>query len=180
LERRHGIVIKERDSIIKTTTKQRLEGLFQKQGELHVQKMEDQKERILRECVKLDVVREALTQLIVLRNLPFEAVSWPELQALLLSVNYACEDVLVDSGRTGPKLIEESFLLDRAVLMQKLKSSLTPVHLSLDAWTSPNRKTFVAICAHFIDDTSKLRKALLALPFLPGKHGGDEQVDVLW
>ena len=38
----------------------------------------------------------------------------------------------------------------------------------------------MAICAHFVDDTGKLRKALLALPFLPGKHGGDEQVVVLW
>ena len=82
--------------------------------------------------MKLKVVHKALTQLIVVRNLPFEAVSWLELQALLLSVNYTCEDVLVNSGRTVPKLIEESFLLDRAVLKQKLKSSLTPIHLSLD------------------------------------------------
>lgn len=50
----------------------------------------------------------------------------------------------------------------------------------LDAWTSPNRKTFIAICAHFVDNSRVLRKALLALPFLPGAYGGDEQLEVLW
>ncbi len=118
--------------------------------------------------------------MIVVRNLPYEAVTWPELRALLLAVNYTCDEVLVDSSATVLKLIEESFLLDKAILKQKLHTSLTPIHLSLDAWSSPNRKTFIAICAHFVDSTGVLRKALLALPFLPGRHGGDEQVEVLW
>jgi len=66
LERKHGVIIKEQDLIIKITTKQRLKGLFYKQGELHVQKVEDQKKRILKECMKLEVVCKALTQLIVI------------------------------------------------------------------------------------------------------------------
>lgn len=177
---KHGIFVKEQESVIKQATKQRIEGLFQKQGELEAQKLKERKERILRECVKIDIVREALAQLIVVRNLPFEAVTWPELRALLLSVNYTCEDALVDSDSTVPKLIEDSFMLDKVVLKRKLHTSLSWIHFSIDAWSSPNRKTFVAICAHFVDDTSMLRKALLALPFLPGKHGGDEQVEVLW
>ena len=47
-------------------------------------------------------------------------------------------------------------------------------------WTSLIQKTFIIICAYFVDDTSVLHKALLALPFLPGAHGGDEQLKVLW
>ena len=79
-----------------------------------------------------------------------------------------------------PKLIKDSFLLNKALLKQKLSTSLTPIHLSLNAWTSPNQKTFIAICTHFINNTSVLRKALLALPFLPSAHGGDKQLKVLW
>ena len=121
-----------------------------------------------------------MAQLIVVCNLLFEAVTWPELRALLLSVNYTCKDILIDSGSMVPQLINESFLLDQAVLKCKLQSTLSPIHLLLDAWSSPNYKTFIAICAHFVDDTGILQKALLALPFLPSKHGGDEQVEVLW
>ncbi len=180
LHKKHGITVKEEDLVIKKVTKQRLEGLYQKQGEAQVQKVKEEKERILRESINQPVVREALAQLIVVRNLPYEAVTWPELRALLLAVNYTCDEVLVDSSATVLKLIEESFLLDKAILKQKLHTSLTPIHLSLDAWSSPNRKTFIAICAHFVDSTGVLRKALLALPFLPGRHGGDKQVEVLW
>ena len=125
-------------------------------------------------------MRDALAQLIIVRNLPYKAVTWPELRSLLLSVNYTCEEALINSSSTVPKMIDESFLLDKAILKQKLLSSLTPIHLLINAWTSPNWKTFIAICAHFVESTGVLRKALLALPYLPGKHGGDEQVEVLW
>lgn len=176
----HGVVVKEEDSVIKRATQQSLQGLFHKQGELHTQQLERQKDTILRESVNPALVRDALAQLIVVRNLPYKAVTWPELRALLLTVNYTCEEALIDSDTTVPRIIEESYVLDKEVLKQKLQSSLTSIHLSLDAWTSPNRKTFIAICSHFINDTGVLRKALLALPFLPGKHGGDKQVEVLW
>jgi hypothetical protein len=176
----HGVVVKEEDSVIKRATKQSLQGLFHKQGQLHTQKLERQKEHILRESFDSAMIRDAFAQLIVVRNLPYKAVTWPELQALLLAVNYTYEKALINSSSTVPKIIEESFLLNKAIVKQKLLSSLTPIHLSLDAWTSPNRKTFIAICAHFVDDISVLRKALRALPFLPSKHGGDEQVEVLW
>lgn len=126
------------------------------------------------------MIRDALAQLIVVRNLLYKAVTWPELRSLLLLVNYTCKEALINSSSTVPKIINESFLLNKAILKQKLLSSLTPIHLSINAWTSPNRKTFIAIYGYFIKSTGVLRKALLALPYLPGKHGGDEQVEVLW
>jgi hypothetical protein len=116
----------------------------------------------------------------VVRNLPYDAITWPELQALLLTVNYTCEEALIDSSNTVPKVIKKAYVLNKEILKQKLQSSLTLIHLSLNAWTSPYQKTFIAICSHFVDDTGVLRKALLTLPFLPSKHGGDKQVEVLW
>ena len=62
------------------------------------------------------MMRDALAQLIVVRNLPYEAVTWPELRSLLLLVNYTCEEALIDSSSTVPKMIDESFLLDKAIL----------------------------------------------------------------
>ena len=112
----HGVVIKEEDSVIKRATKQSLQGLFHKQGELHTQKLEMQKETILRESVNSALVRDALAQLIVVRNLPYDAVTWPELRALLLTVNYTCEEALIDSHTTVPTMIKESYILDKEVL----------------------------------------------------------------
>lgn len=74
-----------------------------------------------------------MAQLIVVQNLLYEAVTWPELRALLLAVNYTCNEVLVDSSATVLKLIEELFLLNKAILKQKLHTSLTLIYLSLNA-----------------------------------------------
>ena len=112
----YGITIKEKDSSLKQATKNRLKGLFQKQGELQVQKLESQKETILREYVNQSVIQEALAQLIVVRNLPYKAVFWLEFYALLLSVNYTCKEALISFSNTVPKLIKDSFLLNKAFL----------------------------------------------------------------
>jgi hypothetical protein len=42
-------------------------------------------------------------------------------------------------------------------------------------WTSPNKKAFQAICAHWVDSGRRLCKALLALPKHRGRHSGEEQ-----
>ena len=55
----HGVVIKEEDLVIKRATKQSLQGLFHKQGELHTQKLKRQKENILRESVNSAMLRDA-------------------------------------------------------------------------------------------------------------------------
>ena len=55
----HGVVVKEEDSVIKRATKQSLQGLFYKQGELYTQKLERQKENTLRESVNSAMLRDA-------------------------------------------------------------------------------------------------------------------------
>ena len=57
-----------------------------------------------------------MAQLIIIQNLLYKAVTWLELQALLLAVNYTYNKVLVDFSITVLKLIEELFLLDKAIL----------------------------------------------------------------
>ena len=75
----HGIVVKKEDSVIKQATKQSLQDLFHKQRELYMQKLERQKEAILRESINPDLVCNTFAQLIVVQNLPYNAVTWPEL-----------------------------------------------------------------------------------------------------
>jgi hypothetical protein len=70
-------------------------------------------------------------------------------------------------------------LLEKAAFKLKLKTALPKTHLPVDCWSSPNRKNFQAICAHFVDESRVLRKALLALPYLPDGHGGEHQASEL-
>ena len=73
-----------------------------------------------------------------MRNLPYNAATWPELHALLMTVNYTAEEVVINAGGTIPKLIEKSFTVYREILKLKLRRSLSKIHFSIDMWTSPN------------------------------------------
>ena len=72
-------------------------------------------------------------------------------------------------------LINNSFLNIKKLIKTRLLTALSAIHLSADMWTSPNKKAFLAVVAHFVDKEGVLRKALLALPQLRGSHGGELQ-----
>jgi len=112
----HSVVIKEEDSVIKRATKQSLQGLFHKQGELHTQKLKIQKETILKESINSALICNALAQLIVVQNLLYDAITWPELQVLLLIVNYTCKEALINSYTIVPIIIKEFYILNKEVL----------------------------------------------------------------
>ncbi|KAF2178174.1 hypothetical protein K469DRAFT_524940, partial [Zopfia rhizophila CBS 207.26] len=91
LKVKHGIIVAEEES---------LESMTAKMAESSRNKDQKAAEKALKEAIDLPTVREALAELIVTRNLPYEAVTWPELHSLLKSVNYIADDVLLKTGIT--------------------------------------------------------------------------------
>ncbi len=71
----YGVVIKEEDLVIKRARNQSLQGLFYKQRKLYTQKLEMQKETILRKGVNSALVHNAFAQLIVVQNLLYDAMT---------------------------------------------------------------------------------------------------------
>jgi hypothetical protein len=168
-------VVEAQENKAKKLRTERLENIWKKTEVQKLQKVEEREERVLKAAINERAVHEALVQLIAVRNLPYNAATWPELQALLMTVNYTVEEVLLHAHGAVPKLIEQSFVVHREILKSKLHRSLSKIHFSVDMWTSPNHRAFQAIVAHFIDaDTRTLQKALIALPELPS-HGGEDQ-----
>ena len=175
LGKRHGIQVQVGEVGAKRLRQERFTNIINTLGDSKQVEREEQEEKILREAINRKAFNEALVQLITIRNLPYNAASWPELHALLMTVNYTAEEVAINAVGTIPKLIEQSFVVHREILKSKLQNSLSKIHFSIDVWTSPNHRAFQAIFAHFIDaDTRELQKALLALPELPS-HGGEDQ-----
>ncbi|OAQ58201.1 hypothetical protein VFPPC_11922 [Pochonia chlamydosporia 170] len=144
-------------------------------------KMAAQKERVAQatmgDIINQERFNEALVRLIVMRNLPISAVEWPELEDLLKATNPAVDGQVLQSRGTLPKLIEKSFDTHRQILKTKLQRCPYKIHLAVDCWSSPNRKSLMAICAQFVDD-GKLQKALIALPELQS-HTGKETASAI-
>jgi len=176
----HGIYITEEKSLVRKATDQQIKSVLAKQGEVSQRQAAEKERAVLRSVIKKDVVQECIAQLVVMRNLSFNSAAWPELRALLLSVNPEAGDVLPSSHSSLPKFIFRPYDADKDLLKQKLRTAVSPIHLAIDVWSSPNRKNFLGIVAQFVDHSFRLRKALLALPWLPESHSAAAQEDPLW
>jgi hypothetical protein len=129
--------------------------------------------------VNQDVVNEALVSLIVVRNLAYRAVEWPEFHHLCMALNSRSLSLLPSSHSTMAGLISQSYESSKSIVRKRLEHAMSRIHISLDIWTSPNRLLLLGICCQFVgSDRAKIEQALLGLRPV-SNHSGKEQWLVL-
>ena len=177
LRAKHQIIVEVTPGPVQQATVDHLQRLYiRAKSSDQTQQVDTQ---VLQSILNQDVIDEALISLIVVRNLSFRLVEWPEFHALCRVLNPESYDYIITSHSSVPKRIERSWQTQRDVVRKKLQSVSSSVHLSLDIWTSPNRLLFLGICAHFVaQHQQKLSKALLALRTV-ANHTGQEQFATL-
>lgn len=135
--------------------------------------------QVLQKVLDKDVIDEALVTLIVVRDLPFCIVEWPEFHAFFQVLNPEVKSNIITTQSEVAKKVEKLWLSHKDVVRKKLQSAISSVHLSLNIWTSPNKLLFLGICAHFVEQISeKLSNALIALRPV-ANHSGSEQLSTL-
>ena len=134
--------------------------------------------QILSSCLDKAVITEALISLIVVRNLSFCLVEWPEFHTLCQALNPQSKGMITTGHQGVYNKVTEAWGKHKDIVRQELQASLSRIHISLDIQTSPNRWLLLAICAHFTTHLQKKQKALLALKKVPG-HSGEDQFSVL-
>ena len=103
------------------------------------------------------LLNEALVSLIIVRNLPFRVIEWPEFHIFYRLLNPQSEDSLATAHSTVPKLIDRSWQQKKKHLRENIQSAISSIHLSLDIWTSPNRLLLLGVCGHFVDHPNSVR-----------------------
>jgi len=73
-----------------------------------------------------------------MQNLLYNTATWPELHALLITVNYTAKEVAINAGGTILKLIKQSFIVYYKILKLKLYYSLLKIHFLINIWTLLN------------------------------------------
>lgn len=172
----HRIYVKEEQSDNSKRQKGTIEDIIGKQ----VQRQEGrniEQEKLLVDAINNAAFQEAVVRFIAVCNVPYSVVERGEFQAILLSLNYMAKDVVIQSRRSVPKLLENTFRLHQKALSKKLHQSLSQVHFSVDMWTaSEAKKAYQAIVAHFVDsDTRESATALISLREFKAGHGGEDQ-----
>jgi hAT family C-terminal dimerisation region len=129
---------------------------------------------ILKSVLNKDIIDQALVNLVVVRNLPFRVVEWPEFHAFCQALNPESVSYITTAHSAISQSIQQSFQVQKDIVRKRLQSALTRIHLSVDIWTSPNNHLLLAVCSHFVDAQEKRTKALLALRTVVN-HSGEEQ-----
>ncbi|KID86969.1 Ribonuclease H-like protein, partial [Metarhizium majus ARSEF 297] len=133
----------------------------------------------LRNSFNQQAYREAIVGLLTRRRMPFSAVEWSEMKDLALACNPAVEDLLITSRRTAVRYIASNYRLYQGQIKEGLATSISPIHISSDLWTSPHRHSLLAICAQWVDSDGRLQKALLGLPECRYSHSGERQAGLI-
>ena len=68
----------------------------------------------------------------------------------------------------------------RVTLKKDLEANKSRISISLDGWTAPNNILFLGIIAHFIDNTFRVRREILAFDILLGVHTGEALCNSVW
>lgn len=104
----------------------------------------------------------------VTSNLPFAFFDQPDFHSLLKLLR---EDITLPSA----KKMRISLEIQSREIQETIKSRIPEnrkISIALDAWTSPNRISFVAILAYWMDDKLDLQKYLIGFEQLIEHHTG--------
>ena len=79
-----------------------------------------------------DIINKALVSLIVIRNLPFQFVEWPETHTLCQVLNPEAYRTITTAHSEVHKKIKESWSSHKNTIQQLLQSAITSIYLLLD------------------------------------------------
>jgi hypothetical protein len=172
----HNIHAPSQPSNIHVIGVQQLQDVVISAGGRTKQEVEDS---IFREVLEKGITRKALIHLIVRHRLLISMVEWPAFHAFLTTLNPLAKEILPTSHNTIRSDILSSWLDEKVVLQNYLRTATSTINISLDIWTSPNRILFLGVVGHFVrQNTTYLSKSLLGLRQI-GRHSGEEQFKIL-
>lgn len=172
----HEIEVIEKGEVskIKKACQSDIRELYKKQ-ELQKQ---DTAEQTVRNTLKAAAepirIKEALLRLIILHDLPFNTVEWPQFHTFIHTINYMAGGTVWTSHQSVANAIQRNFDIKQSAVKETLRQARSRIHLCTDTWHSPNHKELQAITAHFVDQTGGLRKALLDVHDMPRGHSSKE------
>lgn len=83
--------------------------------------------------------------------------------------------LLPTSVTTVSDWVMDSYMKRLPTVAVKLEKALSVINISIDGWNSSNDNNFIAIVAHFINDTYNQDRVLIGFPKVQGPKSGANQ-----
>ena len=99
----------------------------------------------------------------------------PSCHASLLGASTAMK-----SRVTVRKEIMDLYLEEKNMLYAQFKKLTCCVSFTMDAWTSIQKKSYLCVTAHWIDDNWNMQKRIINFMHVEGSHGGIKLSDIFF
>ncbi|POW14357.1 hypothetical protein PSTT_03038 [Puccinia striiformis] len=123
-----------------------------------------------RPILNVDLLKQAITYVIAEADLPYAIVERKSFKWLLELLNPAT--VNMEFGRKAIATEVDLLYLAHKKQLQTLLKGMKYLSYTLDVWTSPNAKAFMAITVHGITSDWKMLDMLVGMPAVQGRHTG--------
>jgi hypothetical protein len=123
-----------------------------------------------------DIDQNTMEQLyirwMIVHNMPFSHVRSDSFRAFLEYINPVVSKLLTRSNTAIKEQLMSTYSFEKNRIRTALHATLSSIHLTLDLWTSPNRRALFAIIAHYTDENGTLQVSTIALREVLGQHNG--------
>ena len=109
---------------------------------------------------------KGLVEWIIINQRPFTIVEEPKFIDYIHTLN---PDAILISADTIKRKIMDLYTVNIDKMQESFQDILGKISFTLDVWTSPSTKSFLAIIAHYIDKDWKLRNVLVDFIQIFGK-----------
>ena len=144
---------------------------------------EERKKRQLTELLTSSIDSKTLMFLfaawIIKYDIAFAQIANDDFRAIIQYLNAPANKIFPRSDTTLRSRIVDFYNEDTTRLRLLLPKAVTDIHITCDAWSSPNHLGMLTVVAHFADENMKQQTILLALKELVGSHTGENQAEVI-
>jgi hypothetical protein len=130
--------------------------------------------------LKPETLRDLYAQLVIKESLPLDFVETQAFRSFLQYISPAANDLLPVSAATIKADIQQTYGEKKLEVQHALQTSISSIHFSCDAWTSPANLGILGIVAHFVSEDGGLQKLVLGMKELEGTHSGVNMAKELW
>ena len=109
---------------------------------------------------------KGLVEWIIINQRPFTIVEEPKFIDYIHTLN---PDAILISADTIKRKIMDLYTVNIDKMQESFQDILGKISFTLDVWTSPSTKSFLAITAYYIDKDWKLRNVLVDFIQIFGK-----------
>jgi hypothetical protein len=115
-------------------------------------------------------MKNKLIKWIIINQHPFTIIEEPCFINLIHSL---CPNAELFSADTVKRKIMELYTVNTVKIQKFLEKASGKFSFTMDIWTSPSTKAFLAITVHFIDEDWKLQNLLVDFVQIFGSHTGE-------